>query len=688
MAIHLACDVGGTFTDLVLQHAGGLLVSKAPSTPHDPVDGVIAAVSEAARELGSDRKAVLSRAGTFVHATTRAINALLTGRTARTALLVTAGHRDILLLREGGRLNPYDSSVEFPKPYVPRSLTFEIPERIGSDGECVLALDEQAVERVAARLEDERVEAIAVCLLWSTVNPRHEQLIGEILARRLPGVPVTLSHRLNPVAREYRRASSASIDASLKPLLSGYLHDLEVRLRAEGFAGRLLMATSQGGMVEVERAVEAPIHVLMSGPAMAPLAGGRAARDDGAATTAIVTDTGGTSFDVSLVRDGRVPWTSESWIGPRFTGDMTGFPGVDVKSIGAGGGSIAVVDAFGLLRVGPESAGAVPGPVCYARGGTRVTVTDCALVLGILDPVHFLGGRMALDVAAACAAVADQIGGPLGLGVEEAAQAVLDLLTQTMVAAIEEITVVQGIDPARAVLVAGGGAAGFNAVAMARRLGCRMTIIPAPGAALSAVGAVTSDLIHTESRVRYLRTDDPDDALVARTLVELSAAARRFADEIPHEGQPHVEFWAEARYPQQTWEIPVAIPSTGFEIEPDVGRLAADFHAAHAALYAVNDPRSPVEVIAWRVRVGLPVRADTGQPGCLPVSGAGGYRRMFIAGAGWRDVPVHGFGGIEDDHAIVGPCLLEAPYTTVVVPEGIRGARRPSGSIVLQECTA
>ena len=600
--LRLACDVGGTFTDLVVADGAELRLYKAATTPDDPTRGVFAAIALAAADLETDARALLGEVETFVHATTRAINAILTGTTARTAFLTTAGHRDILLLREGGRLDPYDNRRPFPRPYVPRALTFEVRERIGAAGEVVRPLDEDAVREVVARLGRERVEAIGVCLLWSIANPAHELRVGELISAHLPGVPFTLSHRLNPILREYRRASATCVDASLKPLMTSYLRGLAERLRAAGFAGRLMTVTSQGGVIDADEAAEAPIHVLNSGPAMAPVVGRHHARRDARAGDAIVADTGGTSFDVSLVRDGRIPWTNETWIGARFSGHMTGFPSVDAKSIGAGGGSILHLDAAGLLHVGPESAGAEPGPACYGRGATRPTVTDCAVVLGLLHPGTFLGGRMRLDGEAARRALDEAVARPLGVSVEAAGQAGLNILTQNMLGAIEEITVKQGIDPRRTVLIAGGGAAGFNAAAIGRRLGCRTTLFPELAAALSASGGILSDLVFSDARIRYVRSDAADPAAVAAVLDALAATAARFLAKSGDPADAAIDYWVEARYPQQTWEIEVPLAWPNPDRVADIAALVDDFHAAHKALYAVADPASPVEFIAWRVR--------------------------------------------------------------------------------------
>ena len=325
--MRFAVDTGGTFTDLVVEDDDGRLrMFKAQTTPHDPIIGVLDSLQVAADATGLARAELLGRGSMLIHGTTRAINAIVTGNTARTALLVTQGHPDILVLREGGRHEVFNFNIPFPKPYVPRSLTFEMPERIGPDGAIIATLDEAAVVETLKQLPAHGVEAIAVCLLWSIVNPAHEERIGALIEQHLPGMPFTLSHALNPSLREYRRASSAAIDASLKPLMSRYMRDLEARLRDAGFGGRVFVVTSQAGVIDAAEGAETPIHLINSGPAMAPVAGRHYVAADVGTETAVVADTGGTTYDVSLVRGGRIPWTRETWIGTPYVGHMTGFP--------------------------------------------------------------------------------------------------------------------------------------------------------------------------------------------------------------------------------------------------------------------------------------------------------------------------------------------------------------------------
>jgi N-methylhydantoinase A len=687
--MRFAVDTGGTFTDLVVEEDGGRLrIYKTPTIPGDPVAGILAAFTLAAADLGLDRADLLGRGELFIHGTTVATNAVLTGGAATTAFLTTEGHPDILVFREAGRagLAMFDWSIPYPAPYVPRALTFEVPERVGADGAIVRPLDEAAVLGVIARLAEARVEAVGVCLLWSVVNPRHELRVGELLARELPDVAVTLSHALNPSVREYRRASSTCLDASLKPLMGAYLSGLEARLRDAGLTGSALVVTSQGGLMEAAGMARAPIHAVKSGPAMAPVAGRACARAEGPGEAVIVADSGGTSYDVSLVRRGRLPWTRETWIGRPYLGHMTGFPSVDVRSIGAGGGSIASVDGGGLLRVGPASAGSVPGPACYGRGGTRPTVTDAAVVLGYLDPAFFLGGRLRLDAGAAREAMAAGIARPLGLDLDRAAAAVLSVTTETMVGAIEEITINQGIDPRAADIVGGGGAAGLNVVAIARRLGCPRVLVPAAGAALSAAGALMSDLVAEFSGLRFTTGRRFDQDGVGALLADLEGRCRAFQSDAGRQSLPAtVELSVEARYARQIWEIEVPLRSGRLARTADVDQLIADFHAAHREIFAVDDPGCEVEFVTWRARVRCALRdAEGGRVVEPDGSRASAARRpAYFPGHGPVETTVVRLAAMPRDVDHPGPLIVESPVTTVVVDPGARARRTGRGTLVI-----
>jgi N-methylhydantoinase A len=686
--MRVSADVGGTFTDLVVESADGVFhLFKAPTTPADPVVGILDAVDRAAAGHAMTRARFLGTVDMFIHATTRSTNAILTNSTARTAMLTTAGHPDILVYREGGRNEPFNYTVPYPDPLVPRSLTFEIPERVGYGGKVITPLEEAAIPAILEHVALKHVEAIGVCLLWSIANPAHELRLGELIERHLPGIPYTLSHLLNPSIREYRRASSTCIDASLKPLMTSYLGTLQARLHAEGFRGRLLTVTSQGSLVDAADMAQSPIHSVKSGPSMAPIAGRYYAAADAGSDVAIVADTGGTSYDVTLVRRGAIPWTRETWLGERLRGHITGFPSVDVKSIGAGGGSIAWVDEGGMLHVGPRSAGSTPGPVCYGRGGIEPTVTDAALVLGYLDPDYFLGGTIRLDRPGAAAAIRRAVGEPLGLVLEDAASAILDLATESMIHAIEEITINQGINPASAVLVGGGGAAGFNAVRIARRLGCSRVIIPVVGATLSAAGALMSELATEYSATHYATSEGFDFAGVNALLDGLEARCRAFI-EGPGRGsvESAVTFFAEARYPHQVWEVEVALPVTRFANPSDVARLVEAFHMAHEELFFYRDAGSQVEIVTWRARAScrLPrpdaIRvADGGQAGFQSVQ-----RKSCFAGVGLMDTPVLHVERLLPSQTVTGPAIIESSFTSVVVDPGTTVERMASGSLLIR----
>lgn len=683
--MRIATDMGGTFTDLVVDRGdGSVTLFKTPTTPADPLRGVLDVVSVAAAGLQMSVAELLQRTETFTHGTTRSLNALLTGNTARTALLTTEGHPDILLFREGGRGAAFDFTREYPRPLIPRQLTFEVPGRIGADGEEVRPLDVAEVKAIAAELVAQGVEAAAVCLLWSVVNASHELRVGELLSEYAPDIAVTLSHWLNPTVREYRRASSAAINATLTPLMGSYLRALKGELRAHGFQGRLLINTSSGGVQDAADIAVAPIHTINSGPAMAPVAGRHYSRIDAQSELAIVADTGGTSYDVSLVRGGRIPVTQEAWIGERHNGHITGFPGVDVRSVGAGGGSIAWVDRGGMLRIGPQSAGSEPGPICYARGGTNPTVTDACLVLGFIDAEYFLGGRMKLDVDAATRGLED-LGRQLRLGVQDTASAVLEVATELMVGAIQEIALNQGVSAAEAVLVGGGGAAGFNSAAIARRLGCRRVVHPALGAALSAAGALMSDLTSEYARTAHTDTDNFDFDLINHTLDELSQACSRFSEGPGHGAiRTDVELLAEARYPSQVWQLEVPLTTPRFRDVQDLERFRRDFHRVHRELFTIDDPDSPVEIVGWRARARCRIHdrdleAELYGGEQLPSN----VRPVYFNDTGWVETPVVSPTQLSRD-ARFGPLIVESPVTTIVVDPSATVRATSSGSVVIE----
>jgi N-methylhydantoinase A len=466
--------------------------------------------------------------------------------------------------------------------------------------------------------------------------------------------------------------------------MAAYMARLGERLTEAGFAGRTLVVTSQAGVIDATEAARTPIHLLNSGPSMAPVAGRHFSMLDASADTAIIADTGGTTYDVSLVRRGRIPWTRETWIGPPFRGHMTGFPSVDVRSVGAGGGSIAWVDDGGMLHVGPRSAGAVPGPACYGTGGSAPTVTDAAIVLGYLDANFFLGGRMKLDPRLARAVIEEQVARPLGLSVAEGAAAVLSVTTENMVQAIMDITVNQGIDPRGAVLVGGGGAAGLNSVPIARRLESPRLLIPEVGAALSAAGAMMSDLTSQFHATLFAKSDAFEYERVNAVLDALEGRCREFMRGPGHGSlEQRVQFWAEARYPEQVWEIEVPLPCARFRGPADVKALVEAFHLAHEEVFAIRDEGSAVEVVGWSATVACRIRArESGSLTATEVTGSiEGERKAYFPTRGYVDAAVRRFETMAPGERLPGRAIVESSFTTVVIHPGATAERRPSGSL-------
>jgi N-methylhydantoinase A len=689
MAYRISVDTGGTFTDVVVSDESGKLhIGKALTTPERAMSGVSAAIEDAAGHFGTTGADVIANAALFVYGTTRATNAIVERKVAKTAFLTTEGFPDILLFKEGGKLDGHRWDIDFPKPYIPRRHTFQIPERITSEGTILKLLDEAAVRKILAGLARDGFEAIAVCLLWSIENPAHEKRVGELIREELPGIPYTLSHELNPILREYRRASSTVIDASLAPLMRKHLSELQTDLADAGFGGELLVSTSIGGVMHVEDAIKRPIYLTKSGPSMAPIAGHLYAAAEGLGASVIVCDAGGTTFDVSLVNDGIIKFTRDTWINGQFSGDCVGLSSVDVRSIGSGGGSIAWIDGGGMLRVGPHSAGAMPGPVCYGRGGLLPTVTDAALVLGYVDPEYFLGGRMKLDLEGARAALAS-LAADLGQTLESTAAGILAIANEHMVRAIQEITVNEGYNPSDSVIVAGGGSCGFSIMEIARILDCRKIVLPRTASALSACGAQYSSYSFEKAASVAARTDAFDFDRVNAALAGIADAVADFARSLEARGVQNadVTYFVEARYLYEAWELEVPLAKGGFDGPEDVAAFVERFHAEHERVFAVKQEGQPVECLVWKARfsgstaVKKPVQAA--EPVYRAVEGAK-RRRAYFAETGAVDVPVHFGEALQPGALIQGPAIIEEPTTTIVVYPGMSARVGGSNSYILE----
>jgi N-methylhydantoinase A len=670
MGYEIAVDVGGTFTDLVIKDGKGTVSAfKSPTTPENIVDGTLNAVTQAATALGTTSAAIMSSCRKFAFGTTAATNAVLEGKGARTGLLCTRGHRDVLLIREGGKEDTYNIDIDYPPPYVPRRLTLEISERIDAEGGVVKPLDEAGARDAIQRLLDEKVDAIAVAFLWSIANPVHERRVAELIEEMAPGLAYSLSHVVSPSVREYRRTSATALDASLKPIVDKAVRTLDGRLKAAGFAGVLTLVTSSGGQTSTEDVIRKPIHLCFSGPSAAPESGRRFAQVEEIEGGRIITvDMGGTSFDVSIVSDWEISMHRDGVI----AGHSFGVPSVEVLTIGAGGGSLARVDTGGLIHTGPQSAGSRPGPACYGRGGMRATVTDANLVRGFLNADSFAGGTMALDIDAAKAAMHEDVCEPLGLDLDEAADLVCLTCDQAMVGAIEDITIKRGIDPRDYIMVAGGAAAGLHAVAIARELDINEVIVPRFAGVLSAFGILTSNVKNMYGRSLLTRSDTFDFGATNAVLAELKAESEVYLEQmgIPPEDR-RVEFTVEARYPGQIWQITLPLTVETFAAETDVAAMVEDFHALHERLYSVRSPGDPVEIVEINARaVGqLP---EVPLPYMKPADGVPqplGYRSAYFRELGRVDrLPVYRGADLGAGSEIEGPALIEEPLTAIVVP--------------------
>lgn len=671
MTYTVCIDIGGTFTDCVVadprQEVG---LFKAPSTPEAFERGFLDVLGLAAEGLNLELEDFLRQVDLIVHGTTVSTNALVVGSYARTGFITNAGFPDILLLREGPRKRSFAWRLDYPDPFVPRNLTCEVRGRIDARGNEVEPLVRADVEAAAEHLLRMGAEAVAVSLLWSIVNPQHEIAVGEILSTAMPGVPIVLSHELNPIPREYRRAISTVIDAALHPVVSKYVSTLTQALEAAGYKGEVLIANCAGGMMPPAEIVGSPIYSVMSGPTLAPIAAlGLADEAD-----VMVIDMGGTTFDVSAIRDRRLVVTAEAMIGK----DLLGIPKVDVRSVGAGGGSIASVDSGGLLRVGPRSAGARPGPACYGAGGTEPTVTDANVVLGIIDPDYFLGGRIRLEAAAARTAIA-KVADRLGIGLVEAAYVIHTTTNHNMVAAIEDITVNEGLDPRESYLVSGGGATGCHVAEMATILGLKRYMVPKLSAALSAYGGLISDIRFQYKATHPANSRDFQFQVVnplLRTLRDQGALALEEAG-VPEDSWTF-EFECSGRYEFQSWEIdvPFALPEPGGMDEASLRALVSAFHEVHDRIYAIKDEGELVEFVTWTVTaVGRRTQRRLLGKELSPQTGAArpkGSRSVYLHVEGGPSViSVYDGNTLGSGAKLIGPCVIEEDTTTVLILPGM-----------------
>ncbi|HJU16407.1 MAG TPA: hydantoinase/oxoprolinase family protein [Stellaceae bacterium] len=689
----IGVDIGGTFTDIVLLGDEGERITRKVSST---VDDYAAAIAEGLQQILAERGIDSAGIIEVLHGTTIASNAILERKGARAGLITTRGFRDVLEIRTLRFPRLYDLSWTKPPPLIPRHLRVEIDERVNARGEILRPLSEEEVARALDRLLREEVEAVAVSLLHAYANPAHEELVKKVAARLAPGLTLCLSAEVLPEIREYERTSTTVINAYVKPIVEKYLASLTTRLAQIGIGAPLLLMQSNGGLTTAEAAAEKPIHIIESGPA-AGVVGVRALARQLGINKAISFDMGGTTAKASLIEDGEVSRALEYavgggvMIGSRLlsgAGYTLKVPAIDLAEVGAGGGSILWIDQGSALQVGPESAGAAPGPVCYGRGGTRPTVTDANLVLGYLNPAHLVGGALPLDAEKARAALAEQIARPLGLGVDAAAHGAFLIAASNMIRAIKAVSSERGRDPRHYALVAFGGNGPLFAAVMAAALGIARVLIPPSAGVFSSFGLLYSEVEYhfSQTRKALLSEIDPAEVSVLLDALEQAARERLRADGFPPE-RIVLERGAALRYQGQSFELEVRVPDGAID-RPALAALEEAYGREHEKTYGHRaGAEEPVELMTLKLvgrGISDPPRAALAAGAALPqgVTIAQPARMAYFGAAqGWRETRILN----RADLAIPcpGPCIVEEYDSTCVVPPGATAGLDRFGNIAI-----
>ena len=681
--IRLGVDTGGTFTDLCLvDEAGGQVrVAKVSSTPHDPAEAVINGINQ----LVERGELTPEQIGFLIHGTTVATNALLESKGAPTALITTQGFEDVLLIGRQSRPKLYDFWAQRPKPIVPRSRCYGIPERVLHDGRVLRPLDEDAVIKALTDIKARGIGSIAVCLIHSYANPAHEARIKELAAQIHPQAMVTISSEVLPEYREYERMSTICINAYVMPKVNTYVAHLQDMLADMGVGSELYIMQSNGGVITAATARQSSARTALSGPAGGVLTGVLLAQKLNQPNQ-ITIDIGGTSSDICLIDSGRPNITTET--------DIEGYPiklpMIDINTIGAGGGSIAWIDPGGALRVGPESAGAAPGPVCYGRGGQVPTVTDANVILGRINPDYLLGGRMEVDLESAKRAVHKAIAEPLGLDLMTAAAGIIEVINANMIRGIRRVSVERGYDPRDFALVPFGGAGPLHGVELARALNMTTIIVPTHPGIASAVGMLTADVRHDYVQTFIAPIAEADLARLGGIFADMEAKG---AAQLESEGftgpARRLSRSADLRYAGQSYELSLELP--GGELTPGVMlELTQAFHKRHEQAYGYARKEASVELVNLRLTaLGLLPQAQgeevwpAGDAEPEPIA----MRQVYFDG-GLKDTPVYNRVRIFQGKRISGPAVVEQLDSTIVIPPGYLAYIEPGGNMIIEEARA
>jgi N-methylhydantoinase A len=666
--MRIGIDVGGTFTDVVLvdERLGAFHYTKTPTTHHDLAEGVLKGL----KEILELTETSMGDVDYLIHGTTIGTNAIVEGKGARVGLITTAGFEDVLEIRRVARPKEaaFDFGADNPPPLVPRYLRRGVVERLNSKGEVVTPLDEASVRRVVAYFKEQSVEAIVVSLLFSFLNPRHEKEVARISRDMLPQIPISLSSEICPEFREYERTCTTVMNGYLGPVIGRYMDNLTARLKQNYGDATLHIMQSNGGTMTATVAKDNASQLINSGPAGGAIAAAFVSRLTGN-DMAVGADMGGTTFDISII-DKSLPKTT-TWGG--VTNYPIKLPMVDMKTIGAGGGSIAWVDEVGVLNVGPHSAGSDPGPACYGWGGTLPTVSDANLVLGRLNPRYFLGGKLPLFPEKAQEAVEKHIAGKMGISVEEAASGIIRIVNANMAKGISGNSVERGYDLREFALITMGGAAALHAAGIAKELNMARVIVPPMSGNFSAVGLVVADIQHdyVKTLAKKAPEIDPGELLALFKDMEKEGIKQLAEEKVPDQNM-EITWSADLRYEGQSWELNAPIEATDRLDADGVRRIADHFHALHQQVYSYAEPEAVVEFVNLRVRVmGKNPTLSLKRERLEPLVMDGGWKEMrnvYFEGPGWQEIPIYERGALQPGTRIRGPGLIEETISTTLIP--------------------
>ena len=683
MPYRVGFDVGGTFTDLVLQSPEGELhTGKRLTTYPDPSDACLAGLDELLERAG----VLWTDVAQAVHGTTLGSNIVIERKARGVGLLTTRGFRDVLIIGREKRYQVYDLQIEKPRPLIPRRLIGEVTERVLADGSIRTPLDEDDARRAIRALVDRGVTTLAICLLHAYVNPAHEQRLATLAAEVAPGMTVTVSHEVSPTFREYERTSTTVINAYVMTAVREYLRALHLALGDRGYHGRLFVMQSSGGVATAEAMERYPVRMIESGPAagalMAALYGELTGFRD-----LIAFDMGGTTAKLALIEGGRPDTTTAFELHRVQNASGSGLPmniqAIDLVEIGAGGGSIARA-RLGVIAVGPESASSTPGPVCYGRGGVEPTVTDANLVLGYLNPAYFAGGTMRLEPGVAAQAIEERVARPLGLSLEDAAWGIHHIVTTNMELATRVVSIERGRDPRDLTFVAFGGAGPVHGCRLAQALGIPRVILPAAAGVTAAIGLLAAEVRFDVARTFVRRLADVDPAEATAMYEQMAAQALAVVRESGATGDVQVVRTLDARYVGQGYELAVPVPSGRLDAAA-LARVRSAFDEVYASRYGYANTAEPVEVVTWKLsaiagasRVSLPKAVARGDP----VKGR--RRAYFLETRGYIDCPVYDRYALAAGAKVAGPAIVEERESTTVIPPGITATVDEYGNLVAE----